>query len=398
VPRDNTGRPTTEGLASLAYVLQSFGRRLRKAANRNSATILISVDQAEEMIHTEGKSAQALADYLRVALNDGQSYWQLAFTVRSDSFPELQSHRLFEGLEAVMLDLRALPGFRFSDVVEKPSRRYGVNVEPQLVERLVSDAPNSDSLPLLAFALERLWQQFGDSGKLTSYQYNQLGGLQRLIEDSAERAMRGIEPGDDVPVSNKEPSRPQTDLAEATFIPALVDINEKGEIIGYPARWSQFREEQRELLGRFNRWRLVVRRGEAEGGTVEVAHEALFRTWDRLASWLQPERARLEALRSLKNDAELWERNETSELFLNHRGQRLKDIELLSLDSRYKARIGDLEKRYLSACITLHLKNSDLSEIRVLKTNLNIPDFPFSIIMIGTFVFSACYAWYTHAS
>ena len=40
-----------------------------------------------------------------------------------------------------------------------------------------------------------------------------------------------------------------------------------------------------------------------DGGTVEVAHEALFREWTRLEGWLEPERARLEALRSLQVDA-----------------------------------------------------------------------------------------------
>jgi hypothetical protein len=73
------------------------------------------------------------------------------------------------------------------------------------------------------------------------------------------------------------------------------------------------------LLLRFDQWRLVVRKGDADGGTVEVAHEVLFREWKRLQGWLEPERARLEALRSLEVDAATWDRNGRTAAFLNHR-------------------------------------------------------------------------------
>ena len=66
-------------------------------------SILVSVDQAEEMARADGNSAEALADYLRVALAATSSSWQLAFTIRTDSFPELQSHRRFQDLRGARL-------------------------------------------------------------------------------------------------------------------------------------------------------------------------------------------------------------------------------------------------------------------------------------------------------
>jgi hypothetical protein len=84
-----------------------------------------STDQAEELARAEGDSGEALADYLRVALAAATS-WHLAFTIRTDSFAELQSHRRFRGLEGRGYDLRALTGHRFVDVVEEPAKRYGV--------------------------------------------------------------------------------------------------------------------------------------------------------------------------------------------------------------------------------------------------------------------------------
>jgi Novel STAND NTPase 1 len=107
-------------------------------------------------------------------------------------------------------------------------------------------------------------------------------------------------------------------------VPALAQIGDQGATIRRVAHWTSFNDEQQELLRRFDRWRLVVRKGaEADGGTVEVAHEALFREWARLKEWLEPERARLEALRSLQTAAATWDRHDRALAFLDHRDKRL---------------------------------------------------------------------------
>jgi formylglycine-generating enzyme required for sulfatase activity len=344
------GKLTAAGIAALESALEVEGKKLREAAGREAASILISVDQAEEMARSDGKSAEALADYLRVALADAQSSWQLAFTIRTDGFPELQSHRRFQDLEARGYDLRAIPVFRFDSVVEDPAKRYGVTVDTVLVDALMEDAPKEDALPLLAFALQRLWQQYAASGSLTKVHYEKVGGLQGLIEDAAERAMRGFEPDQDVPLASTPPPKRQTDLAASTFVPTLAEVNDQGATIRHIAEWSAFNEEQQDLLKRFDRWRLVVRKGEADGGTVEVAHEALFRTWKRLGSWLEPERGRLEALRSLQVDAANWDRNGRNPDFLNHRERRLAEAWTLGETAGYAKRLIARDHDYLAAC------------------------------------------------
>ena len=87
-----------------------------------------------------------------------------------------------------------------------------------------------------------------------------------------------------------------------------------------------------------------------DGGTVEVAHEALFREWTRLMGWLEPERARLEALRSLQIDASTWDRNGRDAAFLNHRDKRLAEATALAGIEGYRKRLGALEFDYLAAC------------------------------------------------
>ena len=349
--RDDKRDLTDAGTATLAAALEAEGAKLRDAANRPSASILISVDQAEEMARADGASGEALADYLRIALAMSQSAWQLAFTIRTDSFPELQSHRRFQNLEARGYDLRAIPVFRFDNVVVEPAKRYGVRIDDVLVDALMEDAPKEDALPLLAFALQRLWRQYAVSGALTKDNYDKVGGLKGLIEDAADRALRGLEPDLDAAMPAGPPPKRLVDLAASTFVPALAQINDQGATIRRVADWSSFNEDQRDLLNRFDRWRLVVRKGtEANGGTVEVAHEALFREWTRLKGWLEPERARLEALRSLQLAAATWNRQGKALAFLDHRDKRLAEAGALALDAGYAKRMQPVEFDYVAAC------------------------------------------------
>ena len=81
-----------------------------------------------------------------------------------------------------------------------------------------------------------------------------------------------------------------------------------------------------------------------------MAHEALFREWSRLRGWLEPERTRLEALRSLQLDAFVWDRKGRDAAFLNHRDKRLKEAKLLVGVETYRKRLGKLENDYLAAC------------------------------------------------
>jgi formylglycine-generating enzyme required for sulfatase activity len=336
--------------AQLVAAIEAEGVKLREAAGRPGATILVSIDQAEELSHAEGESGDALAACLRAALASTASRWQLAFTIRTDSFPELQRHSRFQDLRARAYDLRAVPAFRFDSVIEQPAMRYGVRVDPTLVDAVVEDAPKEDALPLLAFGLQRLWRQYAASGALVLDNYSRVGRLRGLIEDGAERALRGLSPVEDVALPSGPPPKSRLDLAASTFVPALAQVNEQGATIRRIADWTSFSDEQRDLLSRFDGWRLVVRKGDP--GTVEVAHEALFREWKRLEGWLEPERARLEALRSLQVDALTWDRNGRDAGFLNHGGKRLAEAGALRGIEGYAKRLGAIEDDYLAGCRT----------------------------------------------
>ena len=277
----------------------------------------------------EGESGDALADYLRAALlpapQDEPAHYAAVLTVRTDSFQEMQTSPRLEELATRLFDLRPLPVYRFAEAIEQPASRYGVEIEPLLVEMLMEDAGGRDALPLLAFTLQRLWRQYERERRIRKVNYESIGKLLGLIEDAAERALRGYDPAaQQGPLGGKVPASRDAS-AQRAFLPALAQVNERGGAIRRVAALSNFDEEGKEILASFEKWRLVV----TTGSNVEVAHEALFRAWPRFLRWLEPEKARLEAMRGLESAAVSWDSNGRDNDFISHNGRRLRDATAL---------------------------------------------------------------------
>jgi len=339
------------GSDALAGLLDRLADRLRTAAGTPVATILISVDQVEELLRDDSPSATRLIACLATA-SEGRRDWMTAMTIRADRLPDLQAHPGFGQLKTRGYDLRQMPPFRFSDVMEQPAARYGVRLSPELVDALMDDAPERDALPLLAFALQRLWDQFSADKELLLEDYQRLGRLSGLLRDAAERALAGVASGEDTGPPQGQP-KDRAALAERCFIPALVDVDADGKATRRTAMWAEFSPEEQALMRQFEAWRLIVRRGVGAEATVEVAHEALFREWDRMQAWLEPEIARIATLRGVSDAARAWEQSGRNTALLTHRGQRLTEARALLAAPRYRDRLSANDRAYLAACAGL---------------------------------------------
>jgi hypothetical protein len=324
---------------------------LKKKLDRPAATALIAIDQGEELVRSEGDGADALADYIKAALlpaNEGEpAQYAAALTVRSDTCQELQTSHRMQGLGMRLFDLRALPIYRFAEAIEQPAARYGVEIEPQLVELLMEDAGGRDALPLLAFTLQRLWRQYEAQKRIRKANYESMGKLLGLIEDAAERALRGFDPAAKQGPLTGNVSKSRDAVAHRAFVPGLAQINERGGTIRRVANWSNFGEDDRDILNWFEKWRLVV----SDGPYVEVAHEALFRAWPRFVHWLESERARLVALRGIESAAATWNSNGRSFDFIVHTGYRLRLIKELLKSPDFKKYVehNEVVRSYLQA-------------------------------------------------
>ena len=338
--------------ADLRATLEEIVAPLKRQADRVDATVLIAMDQGEELARATGDSAETLSAYLRAAVQqprEGQlDPWVLTLTVRSDSFPDLQQSRHFEGLAVRAADLRTLPVFRFAAAIEQPAARYGVEIETALIDVLMEDASGKDALPLLAFTLQRLWRQYAAEGRIRKVDYNSIGKLSGIIADAAERALRNIDPlAPQGPLEGKV-SEARDRHAARVFVPGFAQVNDDGNAVRRVANLSSFDEDDLALIGSFAKWRLVVIASEV----AEVAHEAMFREWPRFREWLEPEKARLAALRAVEGAAADWEAKGRRPEDLIHRGKRLAEARALEQVKEYKTQI-DANPHvgaYLAAC------------------------------------------------
>jgi formylglycine-generating enzyme required for sulfatase activity len=337
----------------LRATLDALVNPLKAKANRLPSTTLVALDQAEELARVEGESADALGDYFKAALaevNEGQlGSFAIALTLRSDSFREFETAQALDGLETRAQHIRALPAYRIGATIEQPAARYGVEIESRLVNALMDDADRQDALPLLAFTLQRLWRQCEGEKSINEAHYVAIGKLSGLIEDAAERALRGIDPSAvQMPIRGDVPVTRDTQTSRV-FLPALAQLNDRGVPVRRVAPLTVFDEDARVLIDGFVQWRLLVVSAE----TVEVAHEALFREWPRFRRWLGVEKEHLEALRGVEGAAMSWGSNGRKDEYLMHRGKRLAQARRLDKLADYRGQlVRNSEARdYLDRCV-----------------------------------------------
>ncbi|MBL8473375.1 MAG: TIR domain-containing protein [Rhodocyclaceae bacterium] len=273
--------------------------RLQVASGRQEASLLVAIDQFEELL-VPADDAQSLG-FLRMleaiaARPDAPLV--IVATLRSDFLGALQTHPALQHLSYEALPLSQIAATDLVQVIEGPARVAGIELESGLAAAMVADTASEDALPLLAFALREMWDRCGASGRFTLSDYrDRLGGLQGALARAAEALC-------------DERALPAPQLADlrAALI-RLVRIDGDARFVRQTQPWDAFPASVQPLLERFVQARLLVARDEAGERVLEVAHEALFRAWDRLVVWLNADREFLLWRERLRNAQAEWLRN-----------------------------------------------------------------------------------------
>jgi WD40 repeat protein len=295
--------------------LLELSRDLRVATNRPDATVLLIVDQLEELLHADNAAAaDRFLSLLRSAADHPRNALVVIATLRSDFLGALQTRAATLGIDYESILLGAIQPSTFAEVIEGPARLVGLELEMGLVQAMVSDTVAQDALPLLAYTLRELWEKYANDGLLTVSEYADLGRLQGAVARAAEAIYREAK-------LSPEESR---HLRQA--FRALVRIDPEGQLARQPARWAELPPDVHPILERFVQARLLVSRGEGPERILDVAHEALFRSWDELKSWLDADRRLLVWRAQLRHDRQRWNAAAQDEGSLL-RGRRLLEAE-----------------------------------------------------------------------
>ncbi len=317
-------------------------RELRTAATARldsdaaPPTILIAVDQGEELFGTDGRrEAEALLTLLGSVLGvdatrigplvrvedpqeraDRQAHHRVLVVIgiRSDSYELLQTHPLLAPVKSFVFSLPPIARAEFKSVIEGPAMRRTqsgkrLTVDPRLTAQLLQDTDGPDALPLLAFTLERLLLEYGGDDDLSHADYVALGGVSGSIEAGIDAALADPARSPVIPAEREEQER----LLRTGFVPWLARIDpETEERKRRVARWDEVPDDAKPLLERLIEQRLLLRdRRDVDGSgvetvVVEVAHEALLRRWPALTAWLDRDAESLKAIDAAKRSASDW--------------------------------------------------------------------------------------------
>ena len=346
-------RPMLQLLADKATLQAPDG-----ATAASSPTLILAIDQAEELFVAEGQNeAQALLALLRdLVVQDGPAVIVIV-GIRSDSYAHLQEAKLLEGIRKVPFDLGSMPKGSYAEVIKGPARRLEgthrpLKIDDGLIDALLADIEGGgakDALPLLAFTLERLYVEHGGDGDLTLEEYRGLGGITGSIEAGVERALRAADEDSAVPKDRAA----RLALLRRGLIPWLAGIDpDTGAPRRRVARLSEIPAETRPMIRHLVGQRLLATDVNKDTGeiTIEPAHEALLRQWGLLQGWLTEDAGLLGVLEGLKRASRDWAANSHGRAWLTHAGDRLAAADRLTERSDLAANLEPTDRAYLAAC------------------------------------------------
>jgi WD40 repeat protein len=292
--------PGTSGVANAMLDLTDRLRRL--IPDRRSAQILLVIDQFEELLgHDDpGHPANRFLGLLRVSLEAEHSSLRVLGTMRSDFLAAFQQAPHLRGIDFENLSLGSMRIDGMRRVIEEPARLGAIELERGLADRLLEDTETPDALPLLSFTLWKLWNDHGRDGRLTVAAYDQMGGLRGAVAGEAGSVLR-------------DAIRDGREDALRTALLRMARVTEDGGYARQPVAWEDGAlRPVHPILERFVDRRLLSSRSNGDVRVVEVAHEALFRSWGPLKGWLDNHRAELMLLAQIKRDAVTWDEADRS--------------------------------------------------------------------------------------
>ena len=305
--------------------LLALARELRLALDRPEATLVLALDQAEELLAAErADDAAKLLDLFRATLAAVGNEILVIATIRSDRLGAWQQHASIKAtadhgeLPFEMLPLGPMPMARIGEIVRGPAAYEGLRIDDDLVDAIRADTVTPDALPLLAYTLQYLHRHFAEDGRLTLAEYRSFGGLEGSVRSQADAA---------IPIE-KLSEEDRRALQEA-FVPGLVRATAEGGFSRSRALLATLPPRAEPYLRRLiDEARLLTTDSDPQGGvTVEVAHESLLRVWPTLARWIAEDAQSLRRLEAMQRAAQDWAQAGRGEDFLVHRDHRLSDAE-----------------------------------------------------------------------
>lgn len=362
-PANSAIRPICAALDDVAKSVaahHNFDRPLR-------THLLLVVDQLED-IFAAGVSKELRATFANLVstLVATQRVWVVA-TLRGDMYERVITERPFVELKDTggQFDLSPPGPDELDEIVHVSASVAGLEYEHQgagsdlvhardrLDDRLLRDAAGENTLPLLQFALnllfEKCWVREG-SKVLTIAAYNEFGGLDGAIDQTAETALakltQPIEGNRGVAYPLPKDVAEDIDksinpILEALLRKLAVPVGQEqygGDATGeraltarvVPLNEAQHNDPQgatAKLIDALLNARILIAPQTSEGSWLRIAHDRVLTSWNRARRLTEKNRDFYRVKESIEHQRQLWDESQRSPEFLIPAGAPIAQAE-----------------------------------------------------------------------
>jgi WD40 repeat protein len=321
--------------------------------------VVLVVDQGEELFTLCADEAQRTAFIDR--LLGLTATLPVVLTMRADFWGECAPYpALKDAMQAHQELIAPMQAAELRRAIERQAAQVGLHFEADLSQTILDDAQGEPgAMPLLQHALLELWKR--RRGRwLRAEEYRALGGVQQAIARTADEVYERLAPterdrvraifarltrldADTATEEGRRDTRQRVGLLE--LVPAGSDLAATKTLVEHLADARLLVTSVHPVTGREE---------------VEVAHEALIRSWPRLRRWLDEDHLALRVLAGIREAALDWEAAQREESLLVHRGNRLQLAVALLRNPRLT--LNALERAYLDACMAWQERERAVAE------------------------------------
>lgn len=341
-------RPLDNLETSLARVAADQASNLREHLDRDAyglsrvsdlilphddSELVVIIDQFEQLftLVDDETTRRHFLDLLEQAVTDLQSRVRIIITLRADFYDRPLQYPNFGRLIQTQIEtLLPLSAEELERAIINPAQQVGVILESGLVPTIIEDVNyRPGNLPLLQYALTELFDQ--RAGRLlTSQAYAEIGGAGGALARRAEQLYQ--EEDEKVQEMIRQMFLRLVTLGKPLGT-GVVDVSippETSRRVLHAELLSAAIEPDRldEIIDTYVDYRLLTQDYDpaTRKPTIELAHEAILRAWERLRGWLEESASDLNMQRQLIRATNEWVSGERDESFLL-RGARLAKFE-----------------------------------------------------------------------
>lgn len=323
----------------------------RRLATANEGELLICIDQFEELFTlVKQKRRSKFIEALSAMTDPADSRVRIVLTIRADFYASCAeipwlADRISEN--QFLVGPMTRPELRRA--ISEPAHAAGLHMDRSLIDAIVDDAGReAGSLPLVAHSLYETWSR--RKGSVMSLDgYRQSGGVAGAISQTAETLFTDSFDKDQQEATRRLFLRLVTPGEGTPDTRRLLPIDE--------VERDSDPNTTRRVVEALTDARLLT----LDDKNVQIAHEALLRTWPRLKSWIEGSRDDLRMRQRIQHDAAEWD-GEGREPDLLYRGTRLLAAEEWSTKNQNV--LGALEQKFLGEAREARNKAQATSNLR----------------------------------